>query len=108
MSSKEIDKKLVKAGFSWADKRCSDCIENNYSGCTVCEDHEVSLEELIEACGERFGYLGNIYNVRPDFKKDYKEWYAAQPGEEAKKFDDLTQGFTPKEAVANLYLKIHG
>ncbi len=55
-----------------------------------------TLSELIEACADRFYDL-----VR---EKENKVWWeASDPMNEF-----FTQGDTPEEAVANLYLKLHG
>ncbi len=53
MSSEELNQRLKKAKFPRKDFRCSNCVENNYTSCTVCEDAvegEPDLNELIAAC----------------------------------------------------------
>lgn len=54
-----------------------------------------SLEELIEACGKDF------YSVNQYVTSDGKGWSA-----ESWKSGDIQTGFTPSEALANLWLAL--
>lgn len=96
-----LAKKLKNAGYpesSHADLYCTICKEE----CPCCEhvgkDLELitipTLEELIEACGDEFDSL--IQNKT----RDGIRWNA-----ESKQYRG--HGFTPSEAVANLYLALH-
>lgn len=66
-----------------------------------------TLEELIEACGDRFEYL---YRADEDMKEVGIYWICGQnPSGEGDEFkmNPSGQGKTPSEAVANLWLQLN-
>lgn len=85
----KIHRKLLKAGF---------CGENE-DHCLYCR---ASLEELIEACGKKFGNLA-LKNWNPQRNN---QWIA-EPVYEISMEVGEGAGFTPEEAVANLWLSLH-
>jgi hypothetical protein len=96
----ELCKKLKDAGFQQRNLQFGSCghYENdewikspNFCGCLV---HKPYLEELIEACGDRFKEL---------YVHGYTEWVAYSDN----KHEFKGEGKTPSEAVANLWLELN-
>lgn len=100
----ELAKRLKDNGFPRKYYRCSYCIEQDYESCTECEDaveSNPSLEELIEACGDRFILLERRNGYYKNGRSRPVRWVC----------EDLiiscASGSTPSEAVANLWLALN-
>lgn len=112
----ELAKKLKDAGFpqdfgwgSWICKHGAEADPNLENFCKCCGDElirNVTLSELIEACGEKFECLA---------REDYKcpVFWKAYPKEEYYKGDCMVDccgyetGDTPEEAVTNLWIELN-
>jgi len=93
----ELAKKLKDAGFpqSGDGNYLIGNIETDEGGIITTNSVYIpTLEELIEACGDRFISL----------HKYYHQWVCNE-GMEVHQFD--SQGSTPEEAVAKLWLELH-
>lgn len=103
----ELAKQLKDAGFkqmgnggSLMDKTCPhQGVKHNGGRCLA---YSPTLEELIEACGERFGNLAReeYYN---DGSLKHVRWVAYS--DESSR--DTGFGSSPEEAVANLWLELN-
>ena len=104
----ELAKQLKDAGFRQTGdnesrygglKKAYAPIDENYT--SDLNAYVPTLEELIEACGERFNSMGG--DVRT------KEWWAAERPEGlfVETFPLRCTGSTPTEAVAYLYLALN-
>lgn len=99
MISFVIAKKLKDLGFPFKYAVDGRQFVNGYQFEDGSVAHIPILSELIEACGENFGYLtrmpGGVFTAYPvpEKLKERKEWY-------------LCRGASD-EAVANLYLEIN-
>lgn len=66
------------------------------------------LSELIEACGKDFDSLGMRTEPKVGYSEGYKKWGASCSSYWEGIFErGKTQGSTPEEAVANLYIALH-
>lgn len=94
-------KKLKEAGFPQTNQnKVCDGSDLDESGKAIwCS--EPSLSELIEACGECLFSLYNEIETAPSGLDVIRYWKARGGGQEER-------GSTPEEAVANLYLQLHG
>lgn len=100
----DLYKKLEKAGFPIKEKvlfEGSGTLDGNKHTVTVSE-YFPTLEELIEACGEKFQVLA----------LDGKEWSAGEMNWDGavvytKQHGVYARGKTPIEAVANLWLSLN-
>lgn len=92
----ELAKKLKDAGFPHEHKEV--CLFNIRTD-DICD--EITLSELIEACGDRFTCLMKVDD----------EWkagnYILEQYEDPSFWIEYSEGLTPEEAVASLYLKLH-
>lgn len=106
-----LAKKLKDAGFPQTEDtycRCSFLSDEQKDGTPViydCNTHwqrvsKPTLEELIEACGEKFVSLAQITKG---------EWQAVGPYKDKEQTYRIIINFnaTPKIAVAHLYLALH-
>lgn len=101
----ELAKKLKDAGFSFIECHLETC---PYVGGSLDDSgknyHYPSLEELIEACGEEF--KGLIYGESYEVGKPWGA-YRIILGYECGLNSPETEGSTPSEAVANLWLELN-
>ena len=92
----ELAKKLRQVGFPFKECELETC---TYIGDSLDESgknyHYPTLSELIEACGEKFGYLD----------KSKLGWIAGD--NESKGVPYMKFVETPEEAVANLWLELN-
>ncbi len=106
--NKTLALKLKEAGFPQIIKNhffceVSGCEKEQFYDGKGCDHYDADwiaipyLEELIEAVGEDFGELRRLS------KGGEFEWYALKSQEFTGYY-----GSTPIEAVANLWLKLHG
>ena len=68
---------------------------------TNSKEGEPTLEDLIEACGNQFGYLNAVYD---EDRKEIVEWNAVSIHFVPMK---IGRGTIPKEAVASLFVEIN-
>ena len=97
----EILKELMDAGFTQVGEGTyvEGNIESDETGIiTTNSVYEPTLEELIEACGEDFESLVRDYKTG-GWKTNTDLGYSEEPGD--------SQGSTPKEAVARLYIVLN-
>jgi len=92
----ELAKKLKDAGFPFRPRVAE---VNIFPPETF---YIPTLEELIEACGENFHCL--VFTNNGGVDSDEKFWSAGT----SSVVKDWVNGSTPLEAVANLYLALHG
>jgi hypothetical protein len=100
----ELAKKLKDAGFPQGEgAKYLTC--HSYDSSDSCREDEhiayaPTLSELIEACGENFSKLER--KAFADSASNPYRWYVLS-------LIDLleTEGTTPEEAVANLYIALH-
>lgn len=97
MISYELAKELKDAGFPHSHSE--NCYFSISSEADICDS--VSLEEVIEACGDKFFQL----------MKDANEWFAVSRCKNLSELADPTTvrgcGSTPLEACARLWLAIN-
>lgn len=106
----ELAVKLKDAGFPQKDVttpilfREPDSNGNVESARAIDGVYAPTLEDLIEACGDRFGkLLSPTYRERYDGRRDH--WTALSDDDRTDMYD--VEGKTPEEAVANLWLTIN-
>ena len=100
----QLARELKDAGFPQTDKRCSDCIKNGSSSCTVCEDvvdAVPTLSELIEACGGGFESMRRMFDGEVTLG-----WEAWSANLDVFRRMFHGEGATPEEAVARLWLAL--
>ena len=111
MINYELAKQLKEAGFPQAGEhldydRCPYMIYPNDIDDGVSKNgcYDPTLSELIEQCGERFGYLTQYDRYKGEgwFAGGHKiKWESDELG------DIKCEGETPEEAVVNLWLKLN-
>ena len=114
----ELCKKLKEAGFpiNGSGDFLERSIEIDESGIITTNSVYVpTLSELIEACGDKFEWLG-LYKAEPYGYKDDEffnrdKWVCGKWEDsgcsEGSYFIEETFGSTPEEAVANLWLELY-
>ncbi len=109
----KLAKELKDNGFSQEKDIGGQFICSHNQPCILCpngcrEHDEValipSLSELIDACGEEV-FITNMKGYLKS-KEVTEEWLAIK-GYGIKKPEDITQGKTPEEAVARLWLALN-
>ena len=105
----ELAKQLKEAGFPQEDRAFyfegkttfsisseNDNFNGGYEQEVYCADP--TLEELIEACGDKFQELSRGWKI---WHAGAGEWLGDSD------YEFMGEGETPKEAVANLWLKLN-
>ena len=91
----ELAKELKDAGFPQGGKGTWTLPPDNLVGRRADRVYVPTLKELIEACGERFASLDQVY--KPQAENAYEPvWLASS----------LERGATPAEAIARLWLAL--
>ena len=114
----ELAKKLKNAGFLQKVQGSVICEDNHkrydeYVNCEKEHPYSPTLSELIEACGDKFVlHSPHSKDVNEECWNAGDKWWAVKQGVEnnpnAEYGTIMVQGDTPEEAVANLWLKLHG
>lgn len=89
----ELAKELKDAGFPQGGKGLWLLPPDNLVGRRVDRVYAPTLEELLEACGERFTSLDQLYKSKAE--NTYEQVWLA---------NSIERGSTPAEAVARLWL----
>ncbi len=97
----ELILKLKEAGFPFNWKNEDTSCECNYP-----HHQEVTLEELIEACGDNLKQLNNHQNSKWGSQRWTAKSREPEINMKVPKYKDY-EGRTPSEAVANLYLALN-
>lgn len=98
----ELAKQLKEAGFPYKIYTCCDNTDTEHecradkSDCILKTLNSHTLSELIEACGEKFGFLSKVQGEN--------SFIAQVPGGIVQ-FKDKSS--TPEEAVAKLWLELN-
>jgi hypothetical protein len=114
----ELAKKLKDAGFNQKGNGYYDCLCDDYMGCGIdpktdelyeecpkgTEVYFPILSELIEGCGESFSWL---IKTIPEYSDINGKWVAQEIAHRDRESYKCS-GNTPEEAVANLWLQLHG